>query len=261
MSNSPLVSHVHISPNRTAPRSHAIDTVSIHCMAGNLSIEACGNVFASEQRQASSNYGIGSDGRIGMYVEEKDRSWCSSNAANDHRAVTIEVANDGGAETGWHVSQAAYGSLVRLLVDICTRNHIPELRWRGDPSLIGQVYKQNMTVHRWFAKKSCPGDYLYSHHADIAGKVNAMLRGTPEPAAQSKPEPPAGKRYTVQAGSFSKKENAGKRRDRLVRSGIDAVVVADGGNYRVQAGVFSDRGNAEKTVARIKGIGIDSIIV
>ena len=115
MSNSPLVSHVHISPNRNSPRSHVIDTVSIHCMAGNLSIEACGNEFASPKRGASSNYGIGSDGRIGMYVEEGDRSWCSSNAANDNRAITIEVANDGGAETGWHVSDAAYRSLIHHL--------------------------------------------------------------------------------------------------------------------------------------------------
>jgi len=175
MSNSSLVSYTQISPNKTSPRNHAIDTITIHCMAGNLSIETCGNVFAPSSRQASSNYGIGSDGRIGMYVEEKDRSWCSSNAANDHRAVTIEVANDGGAETGWHVSDKAYQALINLVADICKRNNIKKLLWKGDKSLIGQISQQNMTVHRWFAAKACPGDYLYNLHGQIADAVNAKL--------------------------------------------------------------------------------------
>lgn len=177
MSNSNLVSYTKISPNRTSPRKHAIDTITIHCMAGNLSVEGCGTLFAQPSRKASSNYGIGSDGRIAMYVEEKDRSWCSSNSSNDNRAVTIEVANDGGASTGWHVSEKAMESLITLLVDICRRNNIESLKWKGDKSLIGQVDKQNMTVHRWFASKSCPGDYLYSKHAEIASKVNMRLSG------------------------------------------------------------------------------------
>ena len=144
-------------------------------MAGNLSIETCGEVFQPRTRQASANYGIGSDGRIGMYVEEKDRAWTSSNAANDNRAVTIEVANDGGAETGWHVSDKAYKSIINLITDICKRNNIKELKWKADKSLIGQVDKQNMTVHRWFANKSCPGDYLYNLHGQIAKEVNERL--------------------------------------------------------------------------------------
>ena len=94
MSNSPLVSYTKISPNKSSPRNHKIDTVTIHCVVGQCSVETLGNVFAPTSRQASSNYGIGYDGRIGMYVEEKDRSWCSSNAANDNRAITIEVASD-----------------------------------------------------------------------------------------------------------------------------------------------------------------------
>lgn len=175
MSNSPLVSYVKISPNRNSPRNHVIDTITIHCMAGNCSIETCGDIFYPTSRGASSNYGIGSDGRIAMYVEEKDRSWCSSSASNDNRAITIEVANDGGASTGWHVSDAAYKSLIDLCVDICKRNGIKELKWKGDKSLIGQVDKQNMTVHRWFANKSCPGDYLYNLHPKIAADVNARL--------------------------------------------------------------------------------------
>lgn len=178
MSNSSLVVYKNISPNKTSPRNHAIDTITIHCMAGDLSVETCGNVFAPSSRQASSNYGIGSDGRVGMYVEEKDRSWCSSSSSNDHRAVTIEVANDGGSDTGWHVSDKAYNALINLVTDICKRNGIKQLLWKGDKSLIGQVDKQNMTVHRWFANKACPGDYLYNRHGEIANAVNARLGGT-----------------------------------------------------------------------------------
>lgn len=175
MSNSKLICYTQISPNKTSPRNHAIDTITIHCMAGNCSIETCGNIFAPTSRQASSNYGIGSDGRIGMYVEEKDRSWCSSSSSNDNRAVTIEVANDGGTETGWHVSDKAYKALIDLVTDICQRNGIKSLKWKADKSLIGQIDKQNMTVHRWFANKSCPGDYLYGLHSKIAAEVNKRL--------------------------------------------------------------------------------------
>ena len=186
MSNSPLVSYTKLSPNHSGKRNHIIDTVSIHCMAGNLTVETCGNLFADPDRQASSNYGIGSDGRIALYVEECNRSWCTSSSSNDHRAITIEVANNGGAEQGWPVSDAAYKSLIALLVDICQRNNIKKLLWRGDKSLIGQVDKQNMTVHRWFAAKSCPGDWLYNRHGQIAAEVNAKLSEEDDDMDQAK---------------------------------------------------------------------------
>ena len=175
MSNSKLINYTKISPNKTSPRNHKIDTITIHCMAGNLTVESCGNLFSYTSRQASSNYGIGSDGRIGLYVDEKDRSWCSSSASNDNRAVTIEVANDGGADTGWHVSDKAMASLIELIADICRRNDIKELKWKADKKLIGNVEQQNMTVHRWFAAKACPGDYLYNKHSYIAEQVNNKL--------------------------------------------------------------------------------------
>lgn len=174
MSNSPLISYTKLSPNHSGKRNHAIDTISIHCMAGNLSVEACGNLFAKSERQASSNYGIGSDGRIALYVDEANRSWCTSSSSNDNRAITIEVANSV-AKDPWPVSDAAYKSLINLLVDICQRNNIPKLLWQGDKSLIGHVDKQNMTVHRWFAAKACPGDWLYSRHGQIAAEVNKRL--------------------------------------------------------------------------------------
>jgi hypothetical protein len=136
-------------------------------MAGNLTIEQCGNVFAPTSRQASSNYGIGSDGRIGMYVEEKNRAWTSSNAQNDNMAVTIEVANDvvGG---NWHISDKAMESLIDLCVDICKRNGIEKLNFTGDTS-------GNLTMHKWFAATACPGAYLESKFPYIANEVNKRL--------------------------------------------------------------------------------------
>lgn len=171
--NSKLVNYTRISPNRSVNRNHKIDTISIHCVVGQCSVETLGSIFASTSKEASSNYGIGYDGQIGMYVEEKDRSWCTSSASNDNRAITIEVASD--TYHPYRVNDAAYKSLIKLLVDICKRNNIKELKWKADKSLIGQVDKQNMTVHRWFANKSCPGDYLYNLHGQIAKEVNAQL--------------------------------------------------------------------------------------
>lgn len=173
MSNSSLVDYVKLSPNCNSPRNHKIDTISIHCVAGQCSVETLGEIFTPPYKAASSNYGIGPDGRIGLYVNESDRSWCTSSPSNDHRAITIEVASD--AHHPYAVTDAAYKSLINLLVDICRRNDIKELKWKGDSSLIGQVDKQNMTVHRWFANKACPGEYLYSRHGLIAEEVNKRL--------------------------------------------------------------------------------------
>lgn len=198
MSNSRLVNYTALSPFYSARKSK-IDSVAIHCMAGNLSVETCGNVFQRAGRNASSHYGIGSDGRIGQYVDEKYRAWCTggtdkngkpirvngiSGADWDHRAITIEVANDGG-EPDWHVSDKALESLINLLVDICQRNDIKELLWKGDKSLVGKINLQNMAVHRWFANKSCPGQYLYDKHFWIAEQVNAKL-GVPQKQETSK---------------------------------------------------------------------------
>lgn len=173
MSNSPLAVCKMISPNRSSPRNHVIDTITIHCVVGQCTAEGLGAWFSKPTTQASANYGVDKDGRIGLYVEEKDRSWCTSSSANDNRAVTIEVASD--STHPYAVTDKAYAALIRLVADICKRNGIKKLLWQGDRSLIGQVDKQNMTVHRWFANKACPGEYLYSRHGDIANRVNALL--------------------------------------------------------------------------------------
>lgn len=186
MSNSPMVNYTKISPNKTSPRNHAIDTITIHCVVGQVTAERLGDIFAPASRKASSNYGVDKDGRIGMYVEEKDRSWCSSNAANDNRAITIEVASDTTAP--YAVTDKALAALIELVADICKRNNIKELKWKGDKSLIGQVDKQNMTVHRWFAAKSCPGDYLYERHGYIAEEVNKRLGVKPSTPKKEEPK-------------------------------------------------------------------------
>ena len=179
MSNSALVSYTKLSPNHSGKRTHVIDTISVHCMAGNLSVETCGALFAQSSREASSNYGIGSDGRIALYVDEANRSWCTSSRSNDQRAITIEVANTVAADP-WPISDAAYNALIDLLVDICQRNGIKKLLWEGNKNLIGQVDRQNMSVHRWFAAKACPGDWLYEHQGQIAEEVNARLEENDE---------------------------------------------------------------------------------
>lgn len=191
MSNSSLVNYTAMSPYKTSPRKKTIDAVIVHCMAGNFSVETLGNIFQRPNKNASSTYGIGSDGRIGQYVDEKDRAWCSggtdknkkiirvngiSGADWDQRAISIEVANDGGAPD-WHVSDKALESLVNLLVDICQRNGIKKLLWKNDKTLVGKIDQQNMALHRWFSTKSCPGNYLVSKHAFIMEQVNSRLNG------------------------------------------------------------------------------------
>lgn len=176
MSNSSLVDYTKISPNKTSPRNHAIDTITIHCVVGQCSVETLGNVFTPTSRQASSNYGIGYDGKIGMYVEEKDRSWCSSSSSNDNRAITIEVASD--TYEPYRVNDKAYAALIDLVTDICRRNGIKKLVWSTDKNKrMNHLDGCNMTVHRDYANKSCPGEYLYSRHGEIAAEVNTRLNG------------------------------------------------------------------------------------
>ena len=178
--NSSLVVHTQISPNRNSPRNHAIDTITIHHMAGNLSIERCGQLFANASRQGSSNYGVGTDGRIALYVEEKDRAWTSSSPTNDHRAITIEVAN---SQSGgnWPVSDLALNATINLVADICKRNGIKQLIWSDNKEdRINHRNGCNMTVHRDFAATACPGPYLMEKMPYIAQAVNNIL-GTNTP--------------------------------------------------------------------------------
>lgn len=247
MSNSSLVSYVKMSPNKTSPRNHIIDTITIHCVVGQLSVETLGNIFAPKSRQASSNYGIGYDGRIAMYVEEKDRSWCSSSKSNDHRAITIECASD--TEHPYSINGEVYDALIELCVDICQRNNIKELKWKADKSLIGQPDKQNLTVHRWFSATACPGDYIYSHLGQIANDVNSKLNKTSTSIL-----------YRVQVGAYGKKVNVENMAAKLKAKGFEPYIVEFDGLYRVQVGAYSKKTNAENMAARLKAAGFETYI-
>ena len=181
--NSSLVTYKNISPHKTTPRGHKIDTISIHCIVGQWTAKQGCDFFATTNKKCSANYVVGKDGSIGLSVEEKDRSWCTSNKANDHRAITIEVASD--TTHPYAVTDKALNALIELIADICKRNKIKELKWKADKFLIGQIDKQNMTVHRWFANKACPGDYLYNKHFYIAEQVNKKLSTSPSSSQKS----------------------------------------------------------------------------
>jgi N-acetyl-anhydromuramyl-L-alanine amidase AmpD len=211
--NSSLVTYTNLTKNKTTNRTHAIDTITIHCYVAQVTAKQGCDYFATTKNQCSANYVVGKDGSIGLSVEEKDRSWCSSSASNDHRAITIEVASDTTAP--YAVTDAAFSALISLVADVCKRNNIKKLLWCADKSLVGDIAKQNMTVHRWFANKECPGEYLYTRMGDIADKVNAKLDSSTTSSTL----------YRVQVGAFSKKDNATKLATELKSKGYEAIVV------------------------------------
>lgn len=172
-----MVSYTRLSPNHSGQRTHSIDRITPHCVVGQLSAESICGCFTSPSRQASCNYGIGTDGRVSLCVEEKNRSWCSSSNANDQRAVTIECASD--KTEPYAMNSGVYDSLVKLCTDICRRNGKKKLLWLGDRNkTLNYTPKSDemvLTVHRWFANKSCPGDWLYARLGDLAARVTAAL--------------------------------------------------------------------------------------
>ena len=218
--NSKLVSYTKLSPNHSGQRTHSIDRITPHCVVGQLSCESICGCFTSPSRQASCNYGIGKDGRISLCVEEKNRSWCSSSNANDQRAVTIECASD--MSEPYAMNSAVYNSLVKLCVDICKRNGKKKLLWLGskDKTLNYTPKSDEMilTVHRWFANKSCPGNWLYSRLGELATKVTTELSGS----TSSDDKKPVPQMYRVrkswsdaksQIGAYKVLDNAKKKVD------------------------------------------------
>lgn len=175
--NSPLVAYRKISPNQSGKRTHSIDRITPHCVVGQCTAESLGALFADPERQASSNYGIDKDGRVGMYCPESNRSWCTSNRDNDQRAITVECASD--TTHPYAMNDTVYECLIALCTDICRRNGKTKLLWFADKdkSLAYEPAADEMliTVHRWFANKSCPGDWLYSRLGDVADRVTTAL--------------------------------------------------------------------------------------
>ena len=192
--NSSLATARYLSPNHSGTRNHSIDRITPHCVVGQLSGAGIGGCFKSTSRQASCNYGIGTAGDIVLIVEEKNRSWCSSSAANDNRAVTIECASN--TTHPYAMNSAVYNSLVKLCVDICRRNGKNKLLWISNKTTsLNYAPKSNemvLTVHRWFANKACPGQWLVDRLGSLATEVTKQLGGggsTPAPAPAPAPTP------------------------------------------------------------------------
>lgn len=227
MSNSSLVNCTVKSPNHSGARTHKIDRITPHCVVGQLTAEGIGSCFPAG-REASCNYGIGKDGRVVLVVDECNRSWCSSSNANDQRAVTIECASDTTAP--YAMINAVYEKLVSLCVDICRRNGKTKLLWFGDKNKsLNYEPKSNemvITVHRWFANKSCPGDWLYSRLGDLANRVTSQLGGSSSSQTST-----SGTMYRVrktwadvksQVGAFTVLSNAKRKADETGLNVYDA---------------------------------------
>ena len=254
MSNSPLVNCTVLSPNHSGKRTHKIDRITPHCVVGQLSAESIGSCFVSSTRQASCNYGIGKDGRVCLIVDEANRSWCSSSYTNDQRAVTIECASD--MSEPYAMNSAVYNKLVNLCIDICKRNGIKRLLWFPDKTIALSYEPADgeavLTVHRWFASKSCPGNWLYSRLGSLASKVNASLgNAAPQRHSSSKTL------YRVQTKTFKNKSDAQTLEAKIKNAGFEACLRRVDGMYEVQVGVYLKKENANAQAAKLKAAGFD----
>lgn len=257
MSNSSLATYTRISPNRTSPRNHTIDTITIHCIVGQWTAKQGCDYFATTDRECSANYIVGKDGSIGLSVDEADRSWCTSSRENDNRAITIEVASD--TEHPYAVTDAAYAALIKLVADICKRNGIKKLVWSTNKTdRVNHANGCNMTVHRDYANKACPGQYLYDRHGAIAAEVNSRL-DSPGGTTPS-PKPVEQVLYRVQTGAFREKDNALALKAKLEAANYDTYLVKVEHLFKVQVGAFSDVANAKTLEEKLKTLGFDTYI-
>lgn len=246
--NSKLVNVTKLSPNHSGTRTHIIDRITPHCVVGQCSVERICDIFYPEERVASCNYCIGEDGRIGMCVEEKNRSWCSSSNSNDQRAITIECASE--RTHPYEMKAEVMTSLVNLCVDICKRNGKTELLWFDDKDKsLSYEPKENemvITVHRWFANKSCPGDWLYNRLGELAKRVTEAL-GEDEI-------------FRVQTGAFMNKAYADAHLEKVKDAGFSTYMVKDDKFYKVQTGAFRVKEYANAQMERLKSAGFDAFI-
>lgn len=256
--DSPLVNYTRISPCNSGQRTRKIDRITPHCVVGQASVEGMGEWFQNYSRETAPNYGIGADGRVGLYVHESDRSWCSSSSANDQRAVTIECASDKSAPNA--LRQVVYDKLIALCVDICRRNGIQKLLWLGSKektlAYTPAEGEAVLSAHRWFAAKACPGDMLYSRYGELAAEVTRRLQGE---------SAPSGILFRVQVGAFGNKRNAEVFADKVSKAGFSTIIKSETGAdkktlYRVQCGAFRKRQNAIDYVSRLNAAGYDAII-
>lgn len=260
--NSPLIDCTVKSPNHSGTRTHKIDRITPHCVVGQLSAESIGACFPNG-RGASCNYGVGYDGRQCLIVDEANRSWCTSSNANDQRAITIEVASDKTAPYAF--TNEAYAGLLELCIDICKRNGINKVLWFSDKSTALNYEPKDgecvLTVHRWFANKSCPGDWMYNRMAQLANEINKAIGGTSISGDVEIKVPNDGKTlYRVQCGAYKVKANADKQLAAIKAKGIDAFITQVDGLYKVQVGAYGVKSNAENQLTKMKSLGFDCFI-
>lgn len=261
MSNSGLIDCTVLSPNHSGKRTHKIDRITPHCVVGQLSAESIGACFP-DGRGASSNYGVGYDGRQCLIVDEANRSWCTSSAANDQRAITIEVASD--KSEPYTFTNEAYAGLLELCVDICKRNGLNKLIWFGDKDK-SLAYEPTdgecvLTVHRWFANKSCPGAWMYERMGQLATDVNNALGNASSNDVETKVPNDGKTLYRVQCGAFSQKSNADNMLADIKSKGVDAFITQVDGLYKVQVGAYGIKSNAENQLNKMKNLGYDCFI-
>ncbi len=223
-SNSPLVDYTLLSPNNSGKRILAIDRITPHCVVGQCSVESLGNLFSKASRQGSSNYGIGVDGRVGMYVEEQNRSWCSSSNANDQRAVTIECASE--TRHPYEMKAVVYDKLIQLCIDICKRRNKKKLIWIPDKTqaltYTTKIDEMLITVHRWFANRECPGEWLFSRLGELADTVTNALGNIPDTKDFI-----IETFYKVQIGCFKQKRNAELMVRQLREAGFEDAYITE----------------------------------
>lgn len=248
--NSKLVSETYASPHFDDRKGQKITKITVHHAAGKASLSTLGRIFTVNQ--ASANYGIDNNGKIGMFVEEKNRAWTSSNAANDYAAVTIEVSNST-LGPDWKISDKAWNALVTLCVDICKRNGIKKLNYTGDST-------GNLTRHNMFIATLCPGPYLQKRFPELAATVNAKLKGNDVVKPQE--EPTTKDIFKVQlTDNFNTKTAANKAVTALKEKKHTGVVVAVDGYFKVQIGAYTVKANAEKMLNTLRSEKFDAEIV
>lgn len=270
MSNSSLVNykaltkHFGYPTGKTGRGGKKIDKIFVHHMAGILTVEQCGNVFKT--REASAHYGIDGKGRVGQYVLEENAAWHCANKEYNQRSIGIELANDGGAKTNWHVSDKAIAKCIDLIVDICKRNGIKKINYTGN-------LNGNLCMHCWTASTSCPGGYLKTKFKYIAEQVNKKLNS-------SAPAPVEDTLYKVrktwadsksQVGAYKLLANAKKAADKKGLNVYDSSgkLVYESKKkddlYRVrktwadsksQKGAFASLDNAKKTCDEYPGYSV-----
>lgn len=243
------------SPYNSGRRTRSIDRITPHCVVGQLSAEEIGNCFL-QAVEASCNYGIGKDGRVCLVVDEANRSWCSSNEENDQREITIECASD--TVEPYEMNGEVYEKLIKLCVDICYRNGKKKLIWFSDQnkalSYTPTSEEMILTVHRWFANKACPGEWLYKKLDDVASRVTEQLGSNLNDGTHKRV-------YRIQCGIYSKKENAEKQLEKIKAAGFNAFIRQVDDMYKIQVGAYSVKENAEKQLEKIKSAGFDAFII